>query len=141
MGQPFVVQLPNRPGELAHLAKAMCARGVNILQISGSSAGDLACALVYTDDDKATTEILRSMGYEFVVGSTLMVELEDTPCALGDVTAKLLAGGVNLKGCCIIGRREGCSEWSLSVDNEPLARKLLGLPAIERIANVAPAKG
>lgn len=140
MGQPFVVQLPNRPGELAHLAKALCARGVNIVQIAGSAAGDLACALLYTDNDKATTEVLRSMGYDFVTGSTLMVEIEDTPCALGDVTARLAHGGVNLKGCCIIGRREGRAEWSLSVDNEPLARKILGLPAIERVPDVAAAK-
>jgi hypothetical protein len=130
MGQPFVVQLPNRPGELAHLAKGLCARGVNIVQIQGSSAGDLACALIYTDDDAATDEVLHSMGYSFVAGSTLIVEIEDTSCALGDLTAQLEHGGVNLKGCCLIGRRDGCAEWSLSVDDEPRARAILGLPAV-----------
>jgi hypothetical protein len=130
MAQPFVVQLPNRPGELAHLAKGLCARGVNISNIQGSSAGDLACALIHTDDDVATAEVLRSMGYQFVTGSTLIVEIEDTPCALGDLTAQLEFGGVILKGCCIIGRREGCAEWSISVDNEPLARQILGIPEV-----------
>ena len=77
MAQPFVVQLPNRPGELAHLAKGLCARGINLAQIQGSSAGDMACALIYTDDDKATAEVLHSMGYSFVTGSTLIVEIED----------------------------------------------------------------
>jgi hypothetical protein len=132
MGQPFVVQLPNRPGELAHLAKALCARGVNIIQMSGSSAGDLACALIYTDNDRATNEVLRSMGLDFVTGSTLMIEIEDTPCALGELTGRLASAGVNLKGCCIIGRREGRAEWSLSVDKEDVARRVLGLPALER---------
>jgi hypothetical protein len=130
MGQPFVVQLPNRPGELAHLAKGLCARGVNIVQIQGSTAGDLACALVYTDNDEATGEVLRSMGYSFVAGSTLLVEIEDTPCALGDLTTKLAHAGVNLKGCCVIGRREGRAEWSLSVDKEDVAREVLGMPAM-----------
>ncbi len=130
MGQPFVVQLPNRPGELAHLAKGLCARGVNIVQIQGSAAGDLACALIYTDNDEATGEVLRSMGYSFVAGSTLIVEIEDTPCALSEVTGKLARGGVNLKGCCIIGRREGRAEWSLSVDDESKARAILGIPQI-----------
>ena len=137
MGQPFVVQMPNRPGELAHLARALCARGINIVQMSGSSAGNLACALVYTDNDRATNEVLRSMGYDFVAGSTLMVEIEDTPCALGDLTIKLADAGVNMKGCCIIGRREGRAEWSLSVDKEDVARKVLGLPALERPKIVA----
>jgi hypothetical protein len=140
MGQPFVVQVPNRPGELAHLAKGLCARGVNIVQIQGSTAGDLACALIYTDDDKTTGEVLRSMGYTFVTGSTLIVEIEDTPCALGDLTTRLSSGGVTLTGCCIIGRREGLAEWSLSVDNEELAREVLGLPTIHKLVGVAPQK-
>jgi len=140
MGQPFVVQLPNRPGELAHLAKGLCARGVNLIQIQGSTAGDLACALIYTDDDKTTGEVLRSMGYTFVTGSTLIVEIEDTSCALGDLTTRLSSGGVMLTGCCIIGRREGLAEWSLSVDNEELAREVLGLPTIHKLVGAAPQK-
>lgn len=130
MGQPFVVQLPNRPGELAHLARGLCARGINIVQIQGSTAGDLACALLYTDDDKGTAEVLKSMGYSFVTGATLMVEIEDTPCALGDLTEKLAHAGVNLTGCCVIGRREGFATWSLNTDNESKAREVLGLPPV-----------
>jgi hypothetical protein len=139
MGQPFVVQLPNRPGELGHLAKGLCARGVNIVQIQGSAAGDLACALIYTDDDAATSEVLRSMGYSFVAGSTLIVEIEDTPCALSELTARLANAKVNVTGCCIIGRREGRAEWSLSVDDEPKARSVLGIPQIANL--VAPRRG
>jgi hypothetical protein len=138
MGQPFVVQVPNRPGELAHLAKGLCARGVNIVQIQGSTAGDLACALIYTDDDGTTGEVLRSMGYAFVEGATLIVEIEDSPCALGDLTTRLSDGGVTLKGCCVIGRRDGLAEWSLSVDNEELGREILGLPTIHRLVEAAP---
>jgi hypothetical protein len=130
MAQPFVVQLPNRPGELAHLAKGLCARGINLAQIQGSSAGDMACALIYTDDDKATAEVLHSMGYSFVTGSTLIVEIEDSPCAFGDLTTQLEHGGVALTGCCIIGRRDGCAEWSISVDDEPRARQILGIPEV-----------
>jgi hypothetical protein len=138
MGQPFVVQVPNRPGELAHLAKGLCARGININQIQGSTAGDLACALIYTDNDRTTAEVLRSMGYSFVEGSTLIVEIEDSPCALGDLTLQLANGGVTMKGCCVIGRRDGRAEWSLSVDDEELGRRILGLPTIHKLAAATP---
>jgi hypothetical protein len=132
MGQPFVVQMPNRPGELSHLARALCARGVNLVQIQQSTAGELACALIYTDCcDDDTMDVLNSMGYKFVYGSSVTVEMEDTPCALGDVTDKLAKGGVNIKSCCVIGRHEGRAEWSLCVDDEPLAREILGLPAVD----------
>jgi len=115
---------------------------VNIVQIQGSAAGDLACALLYTSDDDATAEVLRSMGYSFVSGSTLVVEIEDTPCALGELTAKLANARVNVTGCCVIGRREGRAEWSISVDDEPRARAVLGIPRSStssvRAARLAP---
>jgi hypothetical protein len=136
MGQPFVVQLPNRPGELAHLAKALCARDINIMQIQGSTAGDLACALIYTDCDEDTAEVLRSMGYSFVAGTTLILEIEDSPCALGDVTEKLAEGGVNVTGFCKIGVREGFATWSLSTSDEDHARRILGLPEVNTLASV-----
>lgn len=130
MGQPFVVQLPNRPGELSHLAKGLCAKGVNVVQIQGSTAGELACALLYTDNDDITAEVLEGMGYSFITGSTLIVDIEDTPCALGVVTGKLAHAGVNLTGCCVLTRQGGLAKWSLSVDHEDVAREALGLPPV-----------
>jgi hypothetical protein len=129
MGQPFVVQLPNRPGELAHLAQGLCDRGVNIHQIQGSAAGDLGCALIYTDNDEITRDVLEKLGLSFVTGGTLLVDLDDTPGALGDLTRRLEQGGVQLSGCCVVGRHGGRVEWSLSLDNDRLARKVLGMPA------------
>lgn len=134
MGQPFVVQLPNRPGELAHLAKALCARDINIMQIQASTAGALACALIYTDCDEDTAEVLHSMGYSFVAGSTLIIEIEDTPCALGDLTEKLAEGGVNVTGVCKVAVRGGYATWSLSTSDETLAREVLGLPEAGSLA-------
>jgi hypothetical protein len=130
MGQQFVVQLPNRPGELAHLAKALCARGVNIVQVHQTTVGNLTTAEIYTsccDDD--TTDVLRSMGYPFVAGTSLVVEIEDTPCAIGEVTGRLAQGGVNILGCCVIGRSNGFATWALNVDQEDRARQVLGIPA------------
>jgi hypothetical protein len=131
MSQQFVVQLPNRPGELAHLAKALCARGVNIVQVHQSTAGDLTCAEIYTDCcDDDTREVLHSMGYPFVAGSSLTVQIEDTPCAFGEVSERLAHAGVNIKGCCVLNRANGMATWALSVDREEMARQILGMPAV-----------
>lgn len=131
MGQQFEVQLPNRPGELAHLAKALCARGVNIVQIHQTTAGDLTCAEIYTDCcDDDTTDVLRSMGYPFVVGTALTVEIEDTPCAFGELSDKLTRAGVSVENCCVLGRASGRATWALSVNKEPLAREVLGLAPV-----------
>ena len=138
MGQQFVVQLPNRPGELAHLARALCARGVNIVQVHQTTVGNLTTAEIYTnccDDD--TTDVLRSMGYPFVAGTSLIVEIEDNPCALGDVTTKLARAKVNVKGCCVVDRANGMATWALSVDKEDVAREVLGIPAVDGLTEAA----
>jgi hypothetical protein len=130
MGQQFVVQLPNRPGELARLAKALCARGVNIVQISQSTAGDLTCAQIYTDCcDDDTTDVLRGMGYPFVPGTSVKVQIEDTPCAFGEMSDLLSSAGVALKSCCVVDRSDGRATWALSVDKEDAALEALGLTA------------
>jgi hypothetical protein len=132
MSNQFVVQLPNRPGELSHLAKALCARGVNIVQIHQTTVGDLTTAEIYTnccDDD--TQEVLRGMGYPFVAGSSVVVEIEDTPCAFGEISDLLTHAGVHIKGCCVTGRANGQATWALSVDKEHIARRVLGLPPVE----------
>ncbi len=130
MGEPFVVQLANRPGELGHLAHALGMRGINILQMAGSSAGDQACAVVTTDDDDATNEVLHSMGVDFVTGSTLIVEVPDEPDGIGKLTQRLGHEGVNIRGFCIVGRRCGRAEIALAVDDECKAREVLGIPAV-----------
>ena len=138
MSQQFEVQLPNRPGELAHLAKALCARGGNIVQINQTTAGDLTCAEIYTDCcDDDTKDVLRGMGYPFVVGTAVTVEIEDTPCAFGEVSGRLGKAGVNIKSCCVLGRSNGRATWALAVDKEAKARVILGLPAADGEAEAA----
>jgi len=138
MGQQFVVQLPNRPGELARLAKALCARGVNIVQILQSTAGDLTCAQIYTDCcDDDTTDVLRGMGYPFVTGSSVKVEIEDSPCAFGEISDLLSGAGVALKSCCVLDRTNGRATWALSVDKEERAREVLGLLTLNHLVGTA----
>jgi hypothetical protein len=132
MSQQFIVQLPNKPGEFAHLAKALCARGVNLLQVHQTTVGDLTTAEIYTSCcDEETTAVLKGMGYPFVVGNSLLIEIEDTPCAFGEVSDRLNLGGVVVNGCCVISRMNGLATWALSVDNEARARQVLGIPATE----------
>jgi hypothetical protein len=138
MSHQFVVQLPNRPGELSHLAKALCARGVNIVQIQQTTAGDITSAQIFTDCcDDDTRDVLRGMGYPFVAHTNLTVEIEDTPCAFSEINDRLVASGVGLRGCCVIGRAGGVATWAFAVDDENRAREILGLPALEREAETA----
>ena len=129
MTRPFVVQLQNRPGELAHLARALAVRGIDIRHIAGGGAGCTYCAFLATDNDPTTREVLRSMGYNFVEGTTIVVEVEDRPGMLAELSEKLGAANVNIEGVLIVGRRGGLVEIAFAVDNEARAREALGSPS------------
>ncbi len=127
MGTQFVVQLVNRPGALAAFSRALAERGVSILELSGGGAGDHAYAVLTTDDDAATRAVLRSIGYPFVDGEAIVVEIDDRPGGFAATTEKLAAAGVNIQGVLFLGRRAGIVETAFTVDDVGRARRALGL--------------
>jgi hypothetical protein len=127
MGTQFVVQLDNRPGTFAGLARALAERGIDLRAISGGGAGDHAYAVLTTDDDTATREVLRSGGYPYVEGESLIVEVENKPGGLAAVAEKLAAAGVDIRGVLFVGCTDGTVETAFSVDDVARARRALGL--------------
>ena len=59
MGRQFVIQMDNRPGEIAHLARALGARGIDITHVASVGAGSCASMFMTTTDAAATREVLR----------------------------------------------------------------------------------
>jgi len=125
MQRQFVVQLDNRPGELAHLARALGARGVNITHISCAGTGSLACAFMTTAEDEETRSVLRGLGHEFIEGATIVVDVMDRPGGLADVVERFAKAGVNILGTLCVGRREGVLEQAFAVDDAEKAKAAL----------------
>lgn len=125
MQRQFVVQLDNRPGELAHLARALGARGINITQISLTGRGTIACASMTTTDDDETRRVLRGLGHDFIEGETVVVDVLDHPGGLADVAERFAAAGVNVVGTLCIGRRAGVIEMAFAVDDIEKAKAAL----------------
>jgi len=125
MQRQFVVQLDNRPGELAHLARALGARGVNLTHISCAGTGSIACAFMTTADDDETRSVLRGLGHDFLEGATVVVDVIDQPGGLADVAERFAKAGVNILGTLCVGRREGIVEMAFAVDDEAKARSAL----------------
>ncbi len=127
MGRQFVIQLDNRPGELAHLARALAARGIDIRQMSYVGAGPLGCAFMTSSDDESTREVLRGLGHSYIEGEPVLVDVEDRPGGFAEAAEKLATAGVNVYGALIVGRRPGIVEMVFSVDHEDRAREALGM--------------
>jgi hypothetical protein len=127
MARQFVIQLENHPGELAHLAKAFAARGIDLRHIACVGAGPLSCMFVTTSDDDAARHVLHGLGRLFIEGDPVLVEVEDRPGGLAEVTDKLAQAGVNIEGMLTVGRRPGVLEVTFCVDDEVAARAALGI--------------
>ena len=122
MHRQFVVQLDNRPGELAHLARALGERGIDITQISCAGTGSIACAFMTTDQGDEARQVLKGLGHLFVEGDTVVVGVMDKPGGLADVTERFAKAGVNILSTLIVGRRAGVVEMAFAVDDVEKAR-------------------
>jgi hypothetical protein len=130
MPRQFVIQLANRPGELAHIARALAARWIDIEHVASAGHGDMACVFLTTSDAAATRDVLHGLGLPFVEGETIVVDIEDIPGGLANVTATLAEAGVNVVGAVMVCRHDGKVEMAFAVDDEAKAREALGLTGL-----------
>jgi hypothetical protein len=127
MARQFVIQLENHPGEIAHLAHAFAARGLNLHHVACVGAGPLQCMFVTTSDDDAARSVLHGLGRQFIEGEPVLVELPDEPGELARISDRLAEAGINICGMMEVGRRGSKVEMALCVDDETRAREVLGL--------------
>ena len=127
MPRQFVIQLANRPGELAHIAKALAARWIDIEHLASAGHGSMACVFLTTSDRTATRDVLHGLGLPFVEGETIVVDVDDVPGGRANVTNTLADAGVNVVGALMVCRHDGKVEMAFAVDDEARARQALGL--------------
>ena len=125
MARQFVIQIGNRPGQLAHLARALAMRGINIEHLSCAGAGDQACVFLIADDGEELRQVLHGLGHRYIEGDALVVDVADRPGGLADVTEKLATAGVNIIGTLEVGHGPGVVQMAFTVDDEERARRAL----------------
>lgn len=92
----FAVMLPNRPGELARLAKALARAKVNIEAVSVNDGTRFGVVRLVVDGPSSTRQALRKAKLQFVENRVIAVPLADKPGALAELSSKLAQKGVNI---------------------------------------------
>jgi hypothetical protein len=118
--------LPNRPGTLAGVAKALAQDRINVAAISVDSTGARGkVRLIVSDPDRAL-RLLSKDGYKAEARDMLAVRLEDRAGSFLRVLEVLAKGKVNLQSVVILIAREGNQPLvALSTTDLDRARKLL----------------
>ena len=77
-----MVDMANRPGELARLCDMVAARGVNLV-LCGLAHGDRRSVAFIADDDNAARAALRSSKLDYVERRAVTVRLQNIPGVAG----------------------------------------------------------
>jgi len=98
LSKGIIVTVANRIGALADMSKILADNGINIEAVKGYAEKNEAKIMLVTDENLRTINALKKGGYQSVVESEIIIlELENKPGALNNITAKLASEKIDIK--------------------------------------------
>jgi hypothetical protein len=128
--QTFIVQLTNRPGELANVTGALASKDVNVLLAALGVDGQGGVCFICNDEATAQTA-LKSTGVQFQTVPTVFVRLLDQPGQSFEITRKLGDQGINIQSFFPVQVTGDTAVVAIGVDNIDAATKALGDQAVD----------
>lgn len=118
----FCFMIPDKPGQLALIAKALADAGVNIEGISEvSSNTPTAHFHLVVDDENKANKALINEGISFNKKEALLIKLKNDPGALLELAEKLGSSGINITSFYVTMQ----GKQVLGTDNTPHAKKIV----------------
>ena len=125
MPKQFVVQVYNKPGEMARLAEQLAARNVDLRAIGGGGLGETGHFIMTTADDDTARQVLIDGEWTFIEGESLLAEVDDRPGGMARIARELSDAGVNVLGHLFLGRWSDRATFAFVVDDPEKARPIL----------------
>jgi len=99
------VTTQDKPGMLAEVSDVIASQGINIEAICAYGMEGKAIFYIVAKDNTKAKQALTAKGWQVDEEDVVMVDLENKPGALSELSTKLKAKNVNLKYC----YRSACS--------------------------------
>ncbi|MDP2913291.1 MAG: ACT domain-containing protein [Candidatus Omnitrophota bacterium] len=97
-GKEIVVTAANKVGILATISKILADHAINIEGVAGYAVNKEAKIMLVTNDTPRAKKALQEGGYKKIKeNDVVVVELENKPGALKDLSAKLAGGKIDIK--------------------------------------------
>ena len=98
LAKEIIVSEKNKVGILASISKILADSGINIQGVAGYAVDGEAKIMLVTEDNLRAVDAIKNSGYKAVKESEVVIaELINKPGALKSFTAKLAAGGIDIK--------------------------------------------
>jgi len=118
----FSVNMANRPGQLATLARELGAAGVNIETLAAVSSGPESSVKLVVNNDDTARRVLKDAGLHFEERRIVSAVLHDQPGALAQMTEALAATGVNIEAMYLLHASAEGLHFAVAVDDPDKAR-------------------
>jgi hypothetical protein len=122
----FIVDLMNKPGELARLAETIAQKGINITGFAGATAGGAGTVVLVTNDEAGTRSAMSEKGFRAREVELVMASLENKPGSLAAAAKKLADAGINVEAALPTGMSGESVSIAFATDQPAKARELLG---------------
>ena len=110
---------------IAKLSFILSKSKINIDDINVVTLGSKIYVDLEVNDDKKAIKVLKANGFEPMLSSTIIVQLEDKPGALAAISSILSKNNISMIRIDIVAKGSGRTLLSLLVDKPRKAKKLL----------------
>ena len=121
----FLVDLENKPGEVARITEAIATAGVNITAISGSTCGTGGNVAIMTADEATTRTALKNAGASFREIEAVDAPIRNEPGSLAKACRRLADAGVNLEALFATGMRGNDVSLAFVTNDAAKTREIL----------------
>jgi hypothetical protein len=126
----FLIDLENKPGELARITEAIAAKGINIEGVSGTTSEKSGRVAIVTGDEAATRTVLGEAKCSFKEMEATETSLRHAPGTLAKAARRLADAGINLEAIFPTGMQGQDVTVAFVTDQPAKAKELLAASAI-----------
>ena len=122
----FIVELDDKPGELARVTEAIAQKGINITAFTGLTTGGSGAVLLATNDEAGTRQALADAGCKVRDVELVAASIDHRPGGLAAAARKLSDAGINIQAALPMGMSDGKVSIGFATDQPAKARELIG---------------
>jgi len=122
----FIVDLRNKPGELAKVTEAIAAKGIDITGFSGATCADSGTVALLTNDDAGTRSALTDGHWTYRPFEVVTASLANKPGSLAQAARRLANAGINIEAAVPTEMSGGNVHVGFVTDNPTKAKEALG---------------
>jgi hypothetical protein len=124
----FIVDLKNKPSELAKVTGAIAQKGIDITGFSASTCGDSGTLALLTDNEAVAQRVLTDGGWTFRTIELVETSLANKPGVLAQAARQLATAGINVEAAFPTSMTGSSAHIVFATDNPAKAKQVLREP-------------